>query len=213
MAEPDLCILTLSCASLLIFALRSGSFEARHVFLAALASATAAALGGLVAWRWRERTEQDTLRSRGQTSVANLKLLLLLIRRTEGRMKDYLQRGQDVPRASGRQTHERFLFLEETIEKMVFLSESTLRALEAWSDVVPEADLRGQIRDLVDLKRRADDAEELKGRLEAEARSEGRPEASEALIHELAWAHENAERLRASAVAREATLSDFVGLA
>jgi hypothetical protein len=135
--------------------------------------------------------------------VANLKLLLVLIRRTEGRMRDYLQR----------ETAERFLFLEETIEKMGFLSESTLRALEAWADVVPEADLRGQIRDLVDLKRRADEAHQLQGRLEAEARGQARPEATEALIQELAWAQENAERLRASVIAREATLSDFVGLA
>ncbi|MCC7440112.1 MAG: hypothetical protein IT285_00675 [Bdellovibrionales bacterium] len=202
LAEPDLGMFLVVCLTLLGLALHREAFEARQVFLAALSSVSAAAFGGLMAWRWRQRVERSMAVERGRGAVSNLKLLLTLVTRTEARLRGYLSR------QSGLESDASF-YIEESLVKLGFLAENTIRALEAWADLVPEADVRSLMRRANELRRRISEVEGLRAKVEAEMRSTQSSGPGEPLIHELASTQEELEKLRSEIAACDAKLSEF----
>jgi len=113
------------------------------VTLTVIMSLTSSVLGGLVTKRWSDLTEEKVIRARGQLAVRSLKLLWSNITALEERVREYLRR---LEKSEQEMTIGIFqLYLEEIEQRSILVREQVLSAIENWTDIVPEADIRTQI--------------------------------------------------------------------
>lgn len=152
---------------------------------------------GAVYWqRWQRLSQERTISARGKTAVRSLKLLLGHVGRIERRVRQNLGRFREDEEGTITDEVVR-TYLEEVIEECGHLEEQVLSAIENWTDLVPEADIRTQIGEITklrgELRQRSKELQDLEEELEARRETE---EETERLQLEVEEKQEEVSRLR-----------------
>lgn len=91
-------------------------------------------LGGIIAHRWAEMTEQKVLVTRGSSAIRSLKLISYNINKIANRTKEYIN-------SLDKENKEYKLIVSnysEMIEKCNILAEEVISSIENWTDIIPE---------------------------------------------------------------------------
>lgn len=108
-----------------------------------------AILGGVLANRWAQMTEEKILVARGKSAIRSLKLILLNISKIEKRTKYYIT-SFDAANMDFKLVVSN---LEEVIEKCNILEEEIISSIENWTDIIPEVEnLKTQIGVITEMK-------------------------------------------------------------
>ena len=117
--------------------------------LTLIISLFSAIIGGILANRWSQMTDEKVLVARGKSAIRSLKLILLNISKIEKRIKHYIMQIDK----------EKIDFLiitsnfEEIIEKCNVLEEEIISSIENWTDIIPEVEnLKTQIGVITEMK-------------------------------------------------------------
>ena len=104
-------------------------------------------VGALIWDRWSKITEQTVLMARGKSAIRSLNLLLSNIGATRVRIAQYLSRMKETGNGS---MHSSVvgIWLEEELGRLILLQEATITAVENWSDILPEANIRPELERL-----------------------------------------------------------------
>lgn len=123
-----------------------------------IVSLTSGILGGVIAKKWSDLTEEKVIVVRGKSAVRSLKLLLGNMEALNRRVRKYLKR-HDENQGNG-QNHEVIkTYFEEIAEKIAVIEEEVLNGIEDWTDLVPGADMKTQIGLISDLRIEIDQRE------------------------------------------------------
>lgn len=117
--------------------------ESVRAALTVIVSVAAGILGARATTRWSALSEESALVARGHVSVRGLKLLLGNILQLQARARSALKRmaGND----DDKQQDTVCLYFEEIIGRANVVAEEALSAIENWTDILPEADVKSQI--------------------------------------------------------------------
>jgi len=143
--DPWLLVLVLATA-LSVFEAGKAASDARTLVAAlftTLAALSAGVLGAVVTKRWEGATVERALVARGKAAVRGLKLLLAGVVDLESRACVHLSR-QPKPKSNSH-PEPVTMALEEIIGRCHALAEEVVSAIENWTDIVPEADIKTQI--------------------------------------------------------------------
>lgn len=142
-----------------------------------IAAVGAGVLGGVLAKRWSDITEERVIVARGKTAVRGLKLLLSNIAHLEKRARVFLERY--TPTGETQRPDETTLAFEEVVGRCRVLEEEALSSIENWTDIIPEADVKTQIGVISELHQErenlANGLQDLKAEL-AESANKGQTE-------------------------------------
>jgi hypothetical protein len=146
-----------------------------------IVSLTSGILGGVIAKKWSDLTEEKVIVARGKSAVRSLKLLLGNIGTLDRRVRVYLKR--HAKNQGNGQNHEVIkTYLEEVVDKIVVLEDEVVNAIEDWTDLVPGADVKtqiGLIRELwFEIERKEGEKQALEDELKV-AREESQEEAEQ----------------------------------
>lgn len=161
--SPGVLVLV-SAAGALVYLSESAGPEALpqglRVAFAVVVSVLSSAVGALVWKRWNESSESGVLVTRGKSAVRGLNLLLQSLAAAEGRLIRF--RG-DIQNTQNSSDHF-LLMCDEIQDRIDLLQEETMNAMQEWTDILPEADVKTQIGVITKLKKQ-------RAALEAEVKS------------------------------------------
>jgi len=112
-----------------------------------LASVTSGLAGSFLEKEWSKLTEGKVLVTRGRSAIRGLRLLLLHLNQVESRASVHLERACEhkvEPSLIGS--------YEELILHFSSLQEEAINSIEDWEDIIPEANVKGQIEILRGLR-------------------------------------------------------------
>lgn len=171
LVDPVVVILLLVSIFLGVMVVNQSDEQIVAMFTVLLGLATGL-LGGMADRRWAELAEGKLIYQRAQQAVRGLKLLLgdlsALHRRAAGYAKLSRAEAESMLAVI---TAERF---EEVTHRCTALQERTLSAIEDWTDIVPEADIRTQIGEITKLALQEREQERRIRNLEEELKEAGR---------------------------------------
>ena len=113
-----------------------------------LLTVTSAIIGGRITMKWMELSEGSIVAARGKSAVRSLKLQLRSIAALEKTVRDYRKAEDEISEQPDVVKRN----YEEAIRTCQSLQEQTVSAIENWTDIVPEADIKSQIGELTELK-------------------------------------------------------------
>lgn len=125
-----------------------GSSETTIVIITVLISISSAILGARISKQWVDISEGSVLKTKGQSAVRSLKLLLNSIISMDRRIKYYFQLNAD----SSLDIDNLKLVFSDIEERCNLLEEETINSIENWTDIVPDADIKTHIGIISDLK-------------------------------------------------------------
>lgn len=102
-------------------------------------------LGARIAKQLSERTEETRLINRGTSAIRNLKLLFINLANLESRIKPQLERQNS--QSDGSSYHNDIIDLS-----MMMIKEEVIHAIEDWTDIISEANLKTHFEYLTELK-------------------------------------------------------------
>jgi len=123
--------------------------EPQKTIFSIILSLISGILGGVFAKKWSDIFEGKLIITRGISAIRSLKLLLLNISAIENRVFIYIKQ-LDKETINHEMIKTNF---EEIIEKCNILEEEGLNAIENWTDIIPEANIKTQIGIISDLKK------------------------------------------------------------
>ena len=179
--------------------------KARSLFNVFLTLASAV-IGGKIIKQWLDVSEGRALVSKGKSAIRSLVLLVSNIQTLKGRVQVYLSRTKsNEPSVDTVKTH-----LEELYLKCDILQEVAVNAIEDWTDIIPEANVKPKIAVITDLKTQLGgkdvELENLKKKLSTTVdRSEDEIKELQEKIKELTA---DKERLQSELHERKATLDE-----
>jgi len=107
-----------------------------------LVSLFSGVLGGIVAKRWDDITEEKVIVARAKSANRSLQLLLGSVISLERRVRLYIQRHNDT-QYKNRITPEVIrTYFEEIVEDCLSLEEEVINSIEDWKDILPKLDLK-----------------------------------------------------------------------
>lgn len=206
--SPSVLLLVLAGAGLVYIA-EFGNTEtslpvAVRVSVTLIVSVLASVIGALVWKRWNDSAEAGVLVTRGKSAVRGLRLLLQSIAAAEARVLRLRPSPVDDPFHS-----ERFLLIcDEVLDRLNLLQEETMNAIEEWTDIIPDANIKTQIGVLTTLKKRAGELERQVSSLADEAKQSDHDR--EELSAELSLKEAELDKVREELTKREDAISTSV---
>jgi hypothetical protein len=109
-------------------------------------------LGGIVAKRWDDISQEKVIETRGKLANRGLNLLLSNVIGMERRVRLYLQRYTDSKYKKYVSSEVLKTYFEEIVEKCVILEENVINSIEDWTDILPDAEIKSVVDLMRDLK-------------------------------------------------------------
>lgn len=120
--------------------------------LAFLVSLFAGILGGIVAKRWDDLTEEKIIVARGMSAYRSLQLQLNRIISLETRVRLYLHRFCDEENRWEVTNEVIKTYLEEIVHETLALEMETINSIESWVDIIPTSRISETINRIRELK-------------------------------------------------------------
>jgi hypothetical protein len=115
-------------------------------------------LGGIVAKRWDDVTEEKVIVTRGKSAYRSLQLLFNRLIYLEKRVLIYLHRFNDEKNKKQITPEVLKTYFEEVIDECLSLEENVINSIEDWTDILPNAEIKAVINLIRDLKINYSDA-------------------------------------------------------
>lgn len=109
-------------------------------------------LGGVIAKRWDDFTEEKLIETRGKSANRSLQLLLSTVISMERRVRVYLQRLTDKEYKKQITAEVTKTYFEEIIEESLGLEEKVINSIEDWTDIIPTSEVKTVIKYITELK-------------------------------------------------------------
>jgi hypothetical protein len=106
-----------------------------------LVSLFSGVLGGIVAKRWDDLTEEKVIVARAKSANRSLQLLLSSVIALERRVRLYIQRHNDAEHKSQITSEVVKTYLEEIVEASLGLEEEVINSIEDWKDILPDLEI------------------------------------------------------------------------
>ena len=117
-----------------------------------LVSLFSGVLGGIVVKRLDVITEEKLINAKGNSAYSSLQLLLSSVISLERRVQQYYHRVNDREYSKRINPEVINTYLEEVIGECVHLEEKVIDAMDYWTDVVPEAEIKPVLHLIRELK-------------------------------------------------------------
>lgn len=139
--DPWIIILAISSVSLSIVLIRQSDVVniAVYTLLVALSSGV---LGGILAKRWDDITEEKVIVTRAKSANRSLQLLLSNVIALEKRARLYNQRHNDLEHKEQVTSEVIKTYLEEVVEGCLSLEEQVIKSIEDWTDIDPTLEIK-----------------------------------------------------------------------
>ncbi len=134
-------IVLLVCTILLSIVLIRQSDVVIISILTFLVSLFSGVLGGIVAKRWDDLTEEKVIVARAKSANRSLQLLLSSVIALERRVRLYIHRHNDSTYKSEITSEVIKTYLEEIVEDSLSLEEKVINSIEDWKDILPNLDV------------------------------------------------------------------------
>ena len=123
-----------------------------------LVSLFSGVLGGIIARRWDDITQEKEIMARGKSANRSLQLLLSSLISIERRVRLYLQRYNDEEYNKKIYPEVIKTYFEEVIEECASLEENVINSIEDWTDILPNVEIKTVLNFIRDLKSKYNDA-------------------------------------------------------
>lgn len=139
--DPWIILLLISTVLLSVVLIRQSDVIIISIltFLVALFSGV---LGGIVAKRWDDLTEEKVIVARAKAANRSLQLLLGSVIALERRVRLYIQRNSDTSNKSKITEEVIKTYLEEIVVDSVALEEKVINSIEDWTDILPNLEVK-----------------------------------------------------------------------
>lgn len=107
-----------------------------------LVSLSSGILGGIVAKRWDDQTEEKIIVARAKSANRSLQLLLSSAIALERRVRLYIQRYNNSSYKKKITSEVIKTYLEEIVEDSLSLEEKVINCIEDWKDILPDLDIK-----------------------------------------------------------------------
>jgi len=133
------------------------------ILLTLMLSVITSLLGGIVASKWGDLTQEKVLLTRGKSANRNLQLLLERSISLEKRVLVYLTRFSDNDYRGNITPEVLVTYFEETIQECLSIENFIVNSIQDWTDILPEADIKSVISYIQEQKNKV---EEYQNKLE-----------------------------------------------
>lgn len=203
--NPSVLILFVAAIALIFLPERAGAEElpkGLRVLFTIIVSVLASVIGALAWKKWSETAESGVLVTRGKSAVRGLNLLLQSLAAAEARIIQF--------RRSAKGTSEPSIYFllmcDELQGRIDLLQEATMNAMQEWTDIIPEADVKTQLGLITNLKKQKAALEVEVETLSAKSKE---PE-QEGLIAKLKEKEEELEQVQKMLSQRESDITSSV---
>lgn len=126
--------------------------------LTVLVSLLSSTLGGIVAKRWDDLTEEKVIVTRAKSAHRSLELILSSIIALEKRVKLFVVRHNNEKSKKAITTEVIKTYFEEVLEDCVGLEERVINSMEDWKDILPNLEVRTTLNLITELNGKYSDA-------------------------------------------------------
>lgn len=151
-------VLTFLVISIVLIIYASSQTDSKMAtILSILLSLTTGLLGGIASKKWDDLTQEKVILTRGKSANRNLQLLLERSISLEKRVTVYLHRYSDETYRTNITPEVLITYLEEIIQECISIENFIVNAIQDWTDILPEADIKSIISYIQELRNKAEE--------------------------------------------------------